>query len=247
MLRKVKKILGYGVLAKDGDEVGEVQDFLFDDESWTVRYMVVDTGEWLPGRQVLLSPESFGSLDADNKKMHVELTRKSIEESPGVEQDQPVSRQKEAELSEYFGWSPYWGSLSAAPVVYLPQAANQEKRSEAEKEAQKGDPNLRSAKEVEGYRIDANDGEIGHVEDFVLEDTDWGIRYLIVDTRNWWPGKKVLVAPVWAEDIHWSDARVKVNLVRDTIKQAPEFDPDEDITKEYETALQEHYGWALDL
>lgn len=95
--------------------------------------------------------------------------------------------------------------------------------------------------EVTGYPIQAADGEIGHVEDFVLDDETWTIRYLIVDTRNWWPGKKVLVSPRWIERVSWSERKVFVNLPREIIKQSPEFTEDSLITRDYETALHRHY------
>ena len=104
------------------------------------------------------------------------------------------------------------------------------------------DPHLRSTHDVSGYHIQAADGEIGHVEDFIIDDETWAIRYLIVDTRNWWPGKKVLVSPQWIERVSWSESKVFVNLSRETIKQSPEYTEESLLTRDYETGLHRHYN-----
>jgi sporulation protein YlmC with PRC-barrel domain len=104
------------------------------------------------------------------------------------------------------------------------------------------DLHLRSTDNVSGYEIQAIDGEIGHVEDFVIDDETWAIRYLIVATRNWWPGKKVLVSPQWIERVSWSESKVLVNLSRETIKQSPEYTKESLLTRAYETGLHRHYN-----
>jgi hypothetical protein len=104
-----------------------------------------------------------------------------------------------------------------------------------------GDSRLRSARDVMGYYIEATDGDIGHVDDFLIDDSEWAIRYMIVDTRNWWPGKKVLISPEWISQVSWPDSRVYVDLTREGVKTAPEYDPSRPVEREYETRLYRHH------
>jgi stress response protein YsnF len=244
MLRSTKDLRGYAIRATDGD-IGKVHEFLFDDLAWIVRYLVVDTGNWLPGRQVLLWPGILGQPDWGTQSLPVGLTKEQVEHSPHISSDEPVSRQMETDLHTYYGWTPYWrGGL---PVFGLGAAAAAEMiahtaEEKDEEEEQESDPHLRSTREVIGYHIQARDGEIGHVEDFVIYDESWFIRYLVINTRNWLPGRKVLVAPAWAEQVNWVERKVYVDLGRETIKNSPEFDPSMPINREYEVRLYDYYG-----
>jgi hypothetical protein len=109
-------------------------------------------------------------------------------------------------------------------------------------EEQDRDPHLRSTKEVIGYHIQAVDGEIGHVEDLIVDDEEWFLRYLVVDTRNWLPGKAVLVAPGWAKRVDWVKRKVHVDLPQEAIRDSPEFDPSRPVNREYEVRLYDYYG-----
>jgi sporulation protein YlmC with PRC-barrel domain len=232
--------------------MGRVKDFYFDDEHWTVRYLVADTGNWLVGRSVLISPYALVAAIKDEKHIVVDLTKKQIEECPSIATDKPVSRQYELEFYRYYGWGTYWGGPFAwgaypYPFPAAAPASNEEQPSAAEEEKE-GDPHLRSAQSVTGYHIQATDGEIGHVEDFVIDDDTWAVRYLIVDTRNWWPGRKVLISPQWIEQVSWEKSKVYVNLTRDAVREAPEYTDDSVLTRDYETNLYAHHGretyWA---
>lgn len=230
------------MLARDGP-IGKVHDIYFDDTNWTVRYVVVDTGGWLSGRQVLLAPAAFGQLDRERKVLPVSLSKLQVESSPPVEADQPVSRRQEAELVTYYGWPDYWmGDPTFGPgAVYMPSPGGAATQAAAPKEW-KGDPHLRSAREVAGYHIQAADGEIGHVDDFLVEEGTWVMRYLVADTRNWLPGKKVLLAPQWVKEVDWAEMKVQVGVPREKIRQGPSFDPSAAVTREYESRLYQHYG-----
>ncbi|MFP4354256.1 MAG: PRC-barrel domain-containing protein [Phycisphaerae bacterium] len=243
MLRTIKNILRFKLQATDG-KIGHVEDFYFDDQLWAVRYLVADTGDWLPGRQVLLAPRSIESADGNDKRVHVNLTRDQIENSPSVQEHRPVSRQLQIQLADYFGWTPYWESPAAAPIAWFPETATSDENLKAA-EMEKEDPHLRSIDEVLGYHIHARDGEIGHIEDFLVQDDDWSLKYAVVDTRNWLPAKKVLVAMTWIGEVDWAAGEVKVDLQKDKIKHAPEFDPDEPVDEEYESALCNYYGESL--
>ncbi|MEX2200774.1 MAG: PRC-barrel domain-containing protein [Dongiaceae bacterium] len=252
MLRSLKTLRGFDIVATDGS-IGDVYDFLFDDHDWTLRYVVVDTGKWLPGRKVVLSPTVVAQPDIDRKNLPVSLTRERIKEGPALEFHKPVSRQHEEQVSQHYDWPKYWeiypAGMAAAPAMpgidpvrAIEGRPVSEVRPERRPEGEiQGDPNLRSMREVEGYRISANDDEFGHVEDFLVDDEDWRIRYLVVDTRNWLPGRKVLIAQSWESEVNWADALVHIELNKEDIKASPEFDPDSEVNREYETTLFEHY------
>lgn len=243
MLRSLDSLLGYGIQATDGP-IGTVKDFLFDDQAWVIRYMVADTGKWLPGRKVLVVPSAFDHPEWDRQSFPVKLNRRQVEDGPDIGEDQPVSRQHESDLHHHFEWDPYWlayiGAEGAAPI---PPATVLGHAPEPERPATTGgDQRLRSAKEVEGYHVKATDGEVGHVEDFVLDDDGWVVRYVIVDTRNWLPGKKVLVSPEWFDAVSWADQKVMVDLTREAIRNSPAYDPTKPINREDEGALYDYYG-----
>jgi hypothetical protein len=171
------------VPVKDG-EVGKIREFYFDDASWTVRYLVVETGSWLAGRNVLILPKFLGSVDQKNQTIPVSLTRKQVEESPSIDTDKPVSRQHESDLLSYYGAMPYWQNPGGF-AIYDPRLLTLPSAREAQRKKMKGDPHLRSSRDVTGYRIQAEDGDVGHVEDFVVDDQTWRVHYLMVDTRDW--------------------------------------------------------------
>ncbi len=249
MLQRAKELSGYTLGASDG-EIGKVSEFYFDDRNWTVRYLVADTGGWLSGRQVLISPYALDPANKGSKVIPVDLTRAQIEKSPALATDRPVSRQYEGDYYSYYGWPAYWGGpytwgLNAYPM------RGPARWAEASRLDRDEDPHLRSTEAVTGRDIQAKDGEIGHVEDFVIDDETWTIRYLIVDTKNWWPGKKVLISTQWIERISWEESKVFINLTREAIKQGPEYTEEALITRDYETRLHRHYNrqgyWADEL
>jgi len=240
MLSIAKTLKGYTLHGLDG-EIGKVKEFYFDDRHWTVRYLVADTGRWLTDRQVLISPHALGAVNKEERYIAVDLTKEQIENSPPLNSDMPVSRQFEEGYVEYFGWPVYWSGPYAWGHSPYP-VRDREKRRESRQGEKAWDPHLRSTHDVSGYHIHATDGEIGHVEDFIIDDETWAIRYLIVDTRNWWPGKKVLVAPQWIERVSWSESKVYVTLPRETIKHSPEYTEESTPTRDYETGLYLHYN-----
>lgn len=240
MLIKTKEIKGYNLNAIDG-EIGSVKEFYFDDKFWTVRYMVANTGTWLTGRQVLISPYFIKSIDYDSKLINVDLTKQQIEDSPSINDERPVSRQYEEDYHRHYGAPNYWtGPSMWGAHQYIMRDRTQWQTSTQNQE--QWDSNLRSTKDVMGHDIQANDGEIGHVEDFIIDDDSWAIRYLVLDTKKWLPGKTILLSPQWIDSISWDESKVYVNLPRQTIKQAPEYDEDLVISREYETQLHRHYN-----
>ena len=240
MLRNIKALRGYSIRARDGD-IGKVHEFYFDDGSWTIRYLVVNTGSWLAGRRVLLSPVALGPPDQEARVVPVDLTREQVEHSPDIDADRPVSRQQEGRLHQYYGWTGYWTLSPMGTAFFNPQQTMALAESGEEGAETEGDPHLRSTREVIGYHIQARDGEIGHVADFIAEDESWIIRYMVVDTRNWLPGRKVLIAPRWIDSMDWCKARVHVGLDCARIESSPEFDPSEPVARPYEERLHNYY------
>jgi uncharacterized protein YrrD len=244
MLNKAKILKGYTLHSLDG-EIGRVKEFYFDDRHWVIRYLVADTGNWLTGRQVLISPYAMASMNKEKQYIAVDLTKKQIEDSPSLNSDKPVSRQFEEAYYEYYGWPMYWNGLDMwgpYPYIMRERMRDHQKLTESTQGKKTWDPNLRSTRDVSGHTIQASDGEIGHVDDFIIDDETWAIRYLIIDTRNWWPGKKVLVSPRWIDSISWSESKVFVNLLRETIRQSPQYSDESLLTRDYETELHRRYN-----
>jgi len=240
MLYKVNDIKGFKLNGRDG-EIGTVREFYFDDQYWTLRYLVADTGTWLTDRKVLITPYSLLSINSAERNILVDLTKKQIENSPSLETDMPVSRQFEETYYGYYGLPMYW----AGPYMWGSDSfiiRDEEKRSKQNINHTPWDPHLRSTHDVVGHNIQASDGEIGHVADFVIDDESWAIRYLIVDTKNWLLGKKVLIAPKWIERISWEESKVYINLLRETILHSPEYNAEDLLTRDYEADLHKHYN-----
>lgn len=240
MLIKAKDLKGYKIHALDG-EIGSVEEFYFDDAYWTVRYLVVDTGSWLTGREVLISPYAVTSVNRDLKTISVNLTKKQIEDSPPLESHKPVSRQYEDSYYSYYGWPSYWDGANAwGSYSYASEARDHWDR--VRREEHTWDSHLRSTRDVTGHYIEASDGEIGHVEDFIVDADRWTIRYMVVETRNWWTGKLVLISPLWIDHIDWPESKVFVRLTRESVKSSPPYSASSLLDRDYETLLHEHYS-----
>lgn len=243
MLISTNAMLIYKLAAVDGP-IGKVKDFLFDEAHWAVRWMVASTGNWLPGRKVLISPISLGEPDWNSRLFPVRMTKGEIESAPGLEADEPVSREYERKYFNQFSWPYYWGGVGIWAGGITPGSlfVRQESARQDTLPPEAGTDVLRSVDEVTGYHIQATDDDVGHVEDFIVDDVSWKLRYIVVDTRNWLPGRKVLVAPDWIESVRWADGMVSVSLSRAEIRESPQFDPTVPINREYETRLYDYYG-----
>jgi hypothetical protein len=226
MLRSVKQLFGDKLGASDG-EIGHVKDFYFDDQNWAVRYVIADTGFWLPGRQVLLSPHAFGSLDQTGKILRVNLTRKQIENSPPMELHKPVSRQYEEEFYLYYGWPFYWQGeglwgMSGFPILERPaKPLPREPATASGPQPERADAHLRSTQAVNGYHLQASDGMIGHVCDFMMDDKSWAIGQLVIKTGHRFSGKEVQIPSSKVDRISWDESTVFVNLTKEAVEQSP--------------------------
>ena len=231
MLRRLRHLSGSGITASNGDRVGVVRDAYFDDERWTVRYLVVQAGNWLSGRTVLISPMSVDSADWDNRDVVVGLTPHQIERAPDVDTARPVSRQWEAAYAGYFGYPYYWGGMHAWGVAATPLAARSAAAMEDAARTTAAftpeESHLRSTAEVTGYHIEASDGSIGHVDDFLVDAERWSIERLLVDTSNWIGGRAVVVAPAHVRRIDWAGRRIVLTVTRDEVRRSPEYQPED--------------------
>ena len=240
MFINVKQMKGYALSARDGD-IGKVKEFYFDDQYWTIRYLVAETGSWLTGRKVLIAPYAMGSVSEELHEINVDLTKKQIENSPSLDQHKPVSLQFQESYYNFFGWPTYWsGSYMWGAYPDIVRDPGKWRRPSEIRKNQ--DPNLRSTHSVTGHHIQATDGEIGHVFDFVVDTDNWSIRYLIVETGNWLSGKKVLISPQWIERVSWAEETVYVNVSRSKIEHSDDYNENIPIDRDYEFRLYRSYG-----
>jgi hypothetical protein len=250
MFNSLGRFSGNTVTAADG-LVGHVNAAFFDDNAWTIRYLVVNTGNWLAEREVLISPYAVKQPVDSGTNIHLALTRAQVEASPNIDAHQPVSRQHELDFVMHYGYPNYWAGSGmwgwdAYPVIppHVPTPTDIEADNAVrERDQRAADVHLRSSSAVTGYDIQASDGSIGHVQDFVFDDVSWAIRYLVVDTRNWWPGgKHVLIGTKWIDSIDWATGTVRVTLTREQVKNSPEFVEPSDIGRDDEKRLHDAYS-----
>lgn len=225
MLWEASGVIGYRLAGLDG-EIGTVRDFYFDDQSWVIRYLIADTGNWLTGIHISIARASLVEVNGGERHISVDMTKEQIERSPVLSSQAPVSKQLEALA---FG---IYGSPEMGP--------DRPGRGPAAR-GMRRDPHLRSTHHVRGYHVRAADGDVGVVSDFIIDDATWAIRYLVTDTQNWLEGRHVLISPQWIERVSWSKSSVLVSLSRDAIEQSPEDLGGSRRTREYETRLHEHY------
>lgn len=247
MLKRLGDISGYGLRATDG-EIGTVKDLFFDDEQWRVRYLVVDTGSWLNSREVLVTPMAITGLDWENETINVSLSKSQVEASPSVDLHKPVSRHYETQYYAHFGYAPYWtaspppGLFAGDGVLLAADAATGADVMGAQPyDGLDQDSHLQSAKDVTGYHILATDGEIGHVDDFLVDVQSWAIRFIEVDTSNWIGGESVLVPRESLRAATWPDEKLSVALTRAQVEASPRVE-DTDFSDEYQRRVDTHYG-----
>lgn len=252
MLHPISSLKGYRLDSLDG-EIGSVRDVYFDCHEWTVRYLIVNTGSWLLGKEVLISPHALGRIDVAEESIHVELTHEKIKNAPDIDTQRPVSRQQETDYYDYYGYAPYWGgympmmglgmmSMGTAAYAAMPTMPPPGSPEDlARRQREDIDYHLRSAHDVTGHTIRGSDDEIGHVGDFLVDDSDWSIRYFIVETAIWF-GKEVVVPTSAIREVSWDTRTVYLTIPRERVKNAPEYDPSAPRIEAYEHQLGEFYG-----
>ncbi|OFZ18329.1 MAG: hypothetical protein A2X94_12300 [Bdellovibrionales bacterium GWB1_55_8] len=253
MLTRMKELDGYRILATDGD-IGHAEDFLLDDEKFGIRFIVVNTGFWLFGRKVLISPHAVSRLDKVAGEIVVNLSQQQVKDSPDIDTEMPVSREHEMQLLRYYNWPVYWGGMGLWRESDKPQLYPIERHSDeaVEKdspppfllspEGSELNPHLRSIKELRGYHIDARGSVFGHIEDAFVDNESWALRYLLVDTKSWWPSLPVPISTEWITDISWEKSLIRVDLDPEQIKSAPALSPHVPFDRTFEARLYSHYG-----
>ena len=254
MKRSIKSLIGYSLKETDG-ELGKVDEFYFDDNSWTIRYLIVKTGNWLSGKRVLISPVVVQEPDWEKKEFPVKLTKDQIEKSPDIDTEKPVTRQQEEQLSGYYPWGMYWGDDTDAhgagifgmmPGDLYDEEAGTNVVEEPAPSSENNDLHLRSTKYVTGYTIHATDGEIGKVKDFIIDDTSWKIQFLVVDTGDWLNSREVLLSTNWITKVNWENSTVIVDITTSAVKESPEFDATQPVNEVYANKLYDYYGRPQD-
>jgi uncharacterized protein YrrD len=244
MFKKLRDLERFRLAAEDG-EIGHVADLYFDDDCWAVRYLVVATGSWLFGKKVLISPNAVDVIKWDSQCIKMNLSMEQIKNSPDIDTDRPISRQQEAEYHLYYNFPPYWGGVALWGRYSEPGAsadkADTEQTQADQAHGGRWDSHLRSAKEVRGYRVMAIDGQVGHVDNFLMDPDNWAIRYLIVNTGGWLKKHEVLVTPKLTDRVIWAEAQVNINASRELIEGAPHYTEGEEIDRDYEERLFAHY------
>jgi hypothetical protein len=247
MLHSMKRFYGYKLGALDG-AIGHVKDFYFDDRSWTVRYAVADTGSWIRGRQVLLSPRDFREIDRRNRSLHVNLTREQIESSPPIEAHKPVSRRYQEQFRQYYDWPYYWQDsvwgMGGFPILTkLPEPFVGERRGKATRQ-KNSDDHLRSAHVVGRFKIHVRDESIGRVGDFVVNDETWSIQNIVMHTGAWLSGKNVLIAAEEIERISWNESTVFVKSSKEELLHATRYE-ESSLNEADEVTLAHHMSYFV--
>jgi len=246
MLRSLKDLEGFTVTGTDGP-IGPVRDLYFDDTAWVVRYLIVESGEGTAARKILISPIAIGQPDWSAQILSAAITREQADRSPSIDLHKPVSQQQEMGYLGYYGYGRYWGGGGLWGAGLYPDILQAGRQAPAEAGAptpprSHADRHLRSWNTVARYYVHATDGDIGHVEAMLLDERSWAIRYLVVNTSNWWLGHPVLIAPAWIDHISWAESMVLVDLTRQSVKDSPPFVPTAGLEPEQESRLREHYG-----
>jgi hypothetical protein len=250
MLYQATSLFGFRLQTRDNEEMGHVHDCYFDRQDWIVRYLVADIGSWFFGRKVLIATSALGIPDWDAKTLPVTMTKAEVKASPETDLAMPVTRQHERALINYYNWPTYWAEpflSSASGVAPLatpgPTAVEQLPTEVVEGLQNSEESHLHSMVDTQGYDLEALDGTIGHVSDFVIDSQGWAIRYLVIDTSNWLAGRKVLISPQWVERIEWDDARLYLNVRKEVVANSPEQPADLRLDRVYERELHRHYGY----
>jgi sporulation protein YlmC with PRC-barrel domain len=237
MIFRVSDLIKYRVSARDG-AIGEVDDIYFDEFNWTLRYLVVSGNEMMDGRKLLISTVALNHLNNNETQFSIDLSKETLKNSPEVTFGRPITREEEVALHSYFDWPFYWEAAGISAYPFVEMVSEMKKQETGYENVQ----SLRSVNQVLGWSIRARDGNVGSVDDFLVEDEKWNMLYLVIDTGSWLPGRKVIISPQWVEKIHWTESGVEVDLSQETIKNSPEYDPSLPLDTDYEGRLSEYYG-----
>ncbi|MCM2677087.1 PRC-barrel domain-containing protein [Alkalicoccobacillus plakortidis] len=260
MFVQAKTLESFSMNATDG-ELGSIADLYFESNTFTLRYFVGDTRTWFFGGKVLISPEAVTSLDLEKDLININETKEQIKNSPKPSEHEPVSRQYETELRDHYGWTHYWGApiggagagmgtpgaYPAAPGLMMPPPGRDRALNKTDYEqdalSHHSENNLlQSITDLRGYKIHAKNGEVGKALDFILNEKNWTINYIIVDVGGVFTREPIPLAAEWITDISWQDKTITVNVEKELIESAPDYELHEAFTREHETQLYAHYA-----
>ncbi len=256
MLRSLKEQIEYTIVTKDG-ESGDVYDFLLRDDNWTIRFLVVDTLKWLPGRKIIIPPHVLDKPDRNNRVLPVTLTMDEIKGYPPLDEKEPVSHEYEKRLYKHFNWIPYWeqpfiGTMippRSSPLQFAAAGAeppSEQPEKEPHDDLSEGAAELRSCREILDYAVHAKDGDVGSVDDLLADEEAWVTRHLVAKVKDHASGEKVLLAAPWVKSVNWGKSQVTFDLAREDIRSSPPYDPEQPVDRGVEEALYDHYGRPLD-
>lgn len=224
MLRSMYERLNYRTEARDGI-VGSLDDFLMDDRTWAIRYAVIDTGKWLPGRKIIMAHSGMGEPDWPSRTIPLNVTKAEIEAAPTLAQARPVSRQYEEYLFQHYNWAPYWGPGAAGGMGFPVTSNETAATSPRSDEFKKGDPHLRSFNELRGYKLVAHGEKAGRIDNFMCYDETWEIPFLVASVGGWFHQKSLMVPTSHISNISFPDREMDIRLDREALAHLPMYDP----------------------
>lgn len=240
---------GFTLQAIDGT-VGELSDLLFDDKTWHVRWLVMDSGTWLSGRKILIHPSSLQHPESETATLRVQLTRSQVRNSPVIDTDAPISLQMERSLSSYYGYDPdangAWcrsGAQTTPPDGASGPSGGSVAGTIARKRPKAAEPHLRSVAEVEGYRIRASDGDAGFLKNVVIDDEAWCVHDIVIDVPTWWSVKHVVIPTSAVERISWSERCIRLGMNREHIKTSELLSQTVMMGSPYAVLLRAYRAW----
>ncbi len=245
MLRTARTLKNYKLECIDG-ELGKAKEFHFDTQCWIVRYLIAETGSWLAGRKILISPHAMDSIRREDQHIFIDLNKNQIKDAPLLYNNHPISREFEEENCRYYDWPIYWHSQSFGEQQPRLRNRNYDQWNECKHDNIVCDIRLRSTLEINDFHIQTLDNDIGHIEDFIIDDAAWVIRYLIVSIRSGWPEYRVLIPPQWINRISDTEGKVFVSFNRESFDQMQEYTEESLLNLNYETELCSNYNLSYD-
>jgi hypothetical protein len=235
----VRRVEDFAVRSSEGKIVGKVSDFLFDDLSWIIRYLVIDTSKTLGRQQVVVLTLSIAHIDWENRVIPVNLTTHNVKESPEIPAGTPIPRQIEQKIYQYYGRTPYWGAGTSLGAQAIADIVNNQKGGLVDKLTKNVfDSHLRSIQALSMFKMASSTGEIGRIVDFLTESNIWFIRYLVIERSD---RSHVLFSPQWIQEVNWPDEMMVTELNRGLIEKMPSYEYGTPVSRTFEEELFRHF------
>lgn len=202
----LKQLLGYKISAIDG-EIGKVKEFYFDETSWTVRYIIVETGSLFFGRKVMISTQAIIDAQWETEHFLTNMTIQQIENSPKVDDGKQLTRGQEILLNQHYNWKSYWD----ASIQKIADGSNSY---------------LVHANDLTGYQLIASDGQVGNIKDLIVAKASWKINSIVIDAFKTSPAKEILLSPKWIKEINADRSAAVSDHTTAEIKSNPAYNPE---------------------